>query len=68
MSKKDRIVEFIYYIHQNIGARSPGSREEKLAARYIKSILSQFSDNVELNTFMCNSIYTLFISFEISTY
>ena len=55
MSKKDKITEFIYYIHQNIGARSAGSREEKLTARYIKSVLSQFSDNVDLTTFMCNS-------------
>ena len=55
MNKKDRIIDFIYYIHQNIGARVPGSREEKLAARYIKSVLSQFSDKTDSQSFMCNS-------------
>ncbi len=54
MDKKEKISDFIYYIHQNIGARTSGSREEKLAARYIKSVLSQFSDKVELTNFLCN--------------
>lgn len=52
--KKDKISDFIYYIHQNIGARIAGSREEKLAARYIKSALSQITDKTDIESFLCN--------------
>lgn len=55
MKKLNKISEIIGEIHQSIGNRIAGSREEKLAARYIKNILGQFSDEVSLDSFRCNS-------------
>lgn len=52
--KKDKIIDFIYYIHQNIGARIAGSKEEKFAAKYIKSSFSKYSDKTEIESFLCN--------------
>jgi hypothetical protein len=53
--KKDKIIDFIYYVNQNIGSRVAGSKEEKLTARYIKSILSNNSDKTDVESFFCNS-------------
>ncbi len=55
MNKAEKLSNLIYDIHQTIGNRITGSREEKLTAKYIKSILSQFSDEVILDSFKCNS-------------
>ncbi|MFN8578132.1 MAG: M28 family peptidase [Candidatus Sericytochromatia bacterium] len=52
---KNRIIDFIYYVEQNIGSRIAGSKEEKLIARYIKSILSHNSDKTDIESFFCNS-------------
>ncbi|MBC7474484.1 MAG: hypothetical protein H7263_09350, partial [Candidatus Sericytochromatia bacterium] len=55
MNKAEKLSNLIYDIHQTIGNRIAGSREEKLTAKYLKSILSQFSDEVILDSFKCNS-------------
>jgi len=52
-TKDSRLVDYIYEIYQKIGERPAGSREEKLAARHIKSIFGQFSPEVSIETFKC---------------
>src|SRR5689334_14715250 len=54
-AKAPRFVDYIYEIYQNIGERPAGSREEKLAARHIKTIFNQFTEEVNLETFYCIS-------------
>jgi hypothetical protein len=53
VTKAPRLVDYIFEIHQNIGERPAGSREEKLAARHIKSILGQYTEDTVLETFSC---------------
>lgn len=52
--KKNKIIDFIYYIYQNIDARIAGSEEEKLTAKYIKSSFENYSDKTETESFFCN--------------
>lgn len=52
-AKTSRLVDFIYEIYQNIGERPAGSREEKLAARHIKSLFGQYTNDVTIETFKC---------------
>ncbi len=52
-TKPPRLVDFIFDIFQKIGSRTAGSREEKLAARYLKSVLNQYTDEVTIETFKC---------------
>lgn len=51
--ENNSFIKIINYIHNEIGERVAGSREEKLASSYLKSVFEKFSDDIKIDSFPC---------------
>src|SRR5690606_14782256 len=62
--RQSKLLDLIYEVYNNIGSRTAGSKDEELAARFLKSVFAQNSDSVETEIFKCNPKSVLyFINF-----